>query len=159
MAFFRAEAEQGGVGDSGRLARQLMVVFAGARARAGIGADKPTGLVVPVAAVLLDAACVRWRIAFRAAWADGCALRWSVDKRLSQSNGRKAQGSGRTGSTRCEESGAGRRVCRVADDGRAPVQGCRVSGCPGCLAPASVLADHDGRLPCSGSWGRRGATA
>lgn len=59
MAFFRAEAEQGGVSDPGRLARQLMVVFDGASARAGIGADKLTGLVAPMAAALLDAAGMR----------------------------------------------------------------------------------------------------
>lgn len=59
MAFFRAEAEQGGVSDPGRLARQLMVVFDGASARAGIGADKLTGLVAPMAAFLLDAAGMR----------------------------------------------------------------------------------------------------
>lgn len=45
--------------DPGRLARQLMVVFDGASARAGIGADKLTGLVAPMAAALLDAAGMR----------------------------------------------------------------------------------------------------
>ncbi|WP_328770128.1 TetR/AcrR family transcriptional regulator [Streptomyces sp. NBC_00286] len=58
-AFFRAEAEQGGAGDSDLLARQLSLVFDGASARAGIGADKLTGLVAPTVTTLLDAAGVR----------------------------------------------------------------------------------------------------
>ena len=36
-AFFRAEAEQGGASDPDLLARQLILVFDGASARAGIG--------------------------------------------------------------------------------------------------------------------------
>lgn len=55
-AFFRSEAEQGGAGDPDLLARQLSLVFDGASARAGIGADKLTGLITPTAATLLDAA-------------------------------------------------------------------------------------------------------
>ncbi|NGO09367.1 TetR/AcrR family transcriptional regulator [Streptomyces sp. HC44] len=55
-AFFRAEAEQGGAGDPDLLARQLILVFDGASARAGIGADNLTGLVAPTVTTLLDAA-------------------------------------------------------------------------------------------------------
>ena len=58
-AFFRAEAERGGAGDPGLLARQLSLVFDGASARAGIGADSLTGLVAPTVITLLDAAGVR----------------------------------------------------------------------------------------------------
>ncbi|MFF4270699.1 TetR/AcrR family transcriptional regulator [Streptomyces sp. NPDC001536] len=58
-AFFRAEAEQGGASDPDLLARQLSLVFDGASARAGIGADKLTGLVAPTVTTLLDAAGVR----------------------------------------------------------------------------------------------------
>jgi AcrR family transcriptional regulator len=58
-AFFRAEAEQGGASDPDLLARQLSVVFDGASARAGIGADSLTGLIAPTVATLLDAAGVR----------------------------------------------------------------------------------------------------
>lgn len=54
--FFRAEAEQGGASDPGLLARQLSLVFDGASARAGIGADRLTGLVAPMVTTLLDAA-------------------------------------------------------------------------------------------------------
>jgi AcrR family transcriptional regulator len=56
MAFFRAEAEQGGASDPDLLARQLSVVFDGASARAGIGADNLTGLIAPTVVTLLDAA-------------------------------------------------------------------------------------------------------
>ena len=56
MAFFRAEAEQGGAGDPDLLARQLTLVFDGASARAGIGADNLAGLVMPTVTTLLDAA-------------------------------------------------------------------------------------------------------
>ncbi|MEU7742876.1 TetR/AcrR family transcriptional regulator [Nonomuraea sp. NPDC049158] len=59
MAFFRAEAEQGGARDPDQLARQLSVVFDGASARAGIGADNLTGLIAPTVVTLLDAAGVR----------------------------------------------------------------------------------------------------
>jgi AcrR family transcriptional regulator len=55
-AFFRAEAEQGGASDPDLLARQLILVFDGASARAGIKADTPTGLIAPTVTVLLDAA-------------------------------------------------------------------------------------------------------
>ncbi|MFF1444619.1 TetR/AcrR family transcriptional regulator [Streptomyces sp. NPDC058295] len=57
--FLRAEAEQGGASDPDLLARQLMLVFDGASARAGIKADTPTGLLEPTVAVLLDAAGMR----------------------------------------------------------------------------------------------------
>ena len=55
-AFFRAEAERGGAGDPDLLARQLILVFDGAGARAGIGADTPAGLLTPTVTTLLDAA-------------------------------------------------------------------------------------------------------
>ncbi|WP_326584561.1 TetR/AcrR family transcriptional regulator [Streptomyces sp. NBC_00481] len=56
--FFRVEAERGGAADPCLLARQLSLVFDGASARAGIGADKLTGLVAPTVTTLLDAAGV-----------------------------------------------------------------------------------------------------
>ncbi|MGA5206525.1 TetR/AcrR family transcriptional regulator [Streptomyces variegatus] len=55
-AFFRAEAERGGASHPDLLARQLSLVFDGASARAGIGADNLTGLVTPTVTTLLDAA-------------------------------------------------------------------------------------------------------
>ncbi|WP_030674630.1 TetR/AcrR family transcriptional regulator [Streptomyces cellulosae] len=55
-AFFRAEAEQGGASDPDLLARQLILVFDGASARAGIRAETPTGLITPIVTTLLDAA-------------------------------------------------------------------------------------------------------
>ncbi|MDQ0585739.1 TetR/AcrR family transcriptional regulator [Streptomyces rishiriensis] len=58
-AFFRGEAEEGGAGDPDLLARQLSLVFDGASARAGIGADTLTGLIAPTVATLLDAAELR----------------------------------------------------------------------------------------------------
>jgi hypothetical protein len=58
-AFFRSEAEQGGASDPDLLARQLSVVFDGASARAGIGADTLTGLIAPTVAALLDTAGMR----------------------------------------------------------------------------------------------------
>ncbi|MFI6369736.1 TetR/AcrR family transcriptional regulator [Streptomyces sp. NPDC050546] len=58
-AFFRAEAEQGGASDPDLLARQLTLVFDGASARAGIGAEKLAGLIAPTVSTLLDAAGVR----------------------------------------------------------------------------------------------------
>ncbi|MET7736818.1 TetR/AcrR family transcriptional regulator [Streptomyces sp. NPDC005402] len=58
-AFFRTEAERGGAIDPGLLARQLILVFDGASARAGIKADTRTGLLAPTVAALLDAADVR----------------------------------------------------------------------------------------------------
>ncbi|MDQ0957366.1 AcrR family transcriptional regulator [Streptomyces sp. B4I13] len=58
-AFFRSEAGQGGASDPDLLARQLILIFDGASARAGIGADTPAGLIAPTVAVLLDAAGMR----------------------------------------------------------------------------------------------------
>ncbi|MEV0643252.1 TetR/AcrR family transcriptional regulator [Streptomyces sp. NPDC050619] len=55
-AFFRSEAEQGGASDPDLLARQLILVFDGASARAGIQADNLTGLIAPTVAALLGAA-------------------------------------------------------------------------------------------------------
>ncbi|MFC5909138.1 TetR/AcrR family transcriptional regulator [Streptacidiphilus monticola] len=57
--FFRAEAERGEADDPDLLARQLSLVFDGASARAGIGADSLTGLAAPTVNLLLDAAGVR----------------------------------------------------------------------------------------------------
>lgn len=57
--FFRTEARQGGANDPDLLARQLMLVFDGASARAGIGADDLAGLITPTLDALLDAAAVR----------------------------------------------------------------------------------------------------
>jgi AcrR family transcriptional regulator len=54
--FFRSEAEQGGASDPDLLARQLSLVFDGASARAGIGADNLTGLIAPTVVTLLDVA-------------------------------------------------------------------------------------------------------
>ncbi|MFC3996798.1 TetR/AcrR family transcriptional regulator [Nocardiopsis sediminis] len=58
-AYFRTEADRGGAADPGLLARQLVLVFDGASARAGVGADSLSGLAVATAATLLDAAGVR----------------------------------------------------------------------------------------------------
>lgn len=58
-AFFRAEAEQGGASEPDLLARQLSLVFDGASARAGIGADDLAGLITPTVAALLDTADMR----------------------------------------------------------------------------------------------------
>ncbi|MET7691299.1 TetR/AcrR family transcriptional regulator [Streptomyces sp. NPDC005483] len=57
--FFRAAAEQGGANDPDLLARQLILVFDGVSARAGIKADTPAGLIAPTVATLLDAAGMR----------------------------------------------------------------------------------------------------
>jgi AcrR family transcriptional regulator len=54
--FFRAEAAAGGACAPDLLARQLILVFDGASARAGIGADRLAGLVTPTVHTLLDAA-------------------------------------------------------------------------------------------------------
>lgn len=56
--FFRAESVRGGAADADLLARQLTLVFDGASARAGIGADTLQGLAVTTAAALVDAAGV-----------------------------------------------------------------------------------------------------
>jgi AcrR family transcriptional regulator len=56
--FFRQQAKRGGATDPELLARQLMLVFDGASARAGIGADSLAGLAVPTVTTLLDAAGV-----------------------------------------------------------------------------------------------------
>ncbi|MFD3505361.1 TetR/AcrR family transcriptional regulator [Streptomyces sp. NPDC058676] len=58
-AFFRSEAEQGGASDPDLLARQLILIFDGASARAGIQADNLTGLIAPTVAALLNAADMR----------------------------------------------------------------------------------------------------
>ncbi|MEU6378881.1 TetR/AcrR family transcriptional regulator [Streptomyces sp. NPDC046909] len=58
-AFFRTEAEAGGASDPDLLARQLILVFDGASARAGIKADTRAGLIAPTVAALLDAADMR----------------------------------------------------------------------------------------------------
>lgn len=57
--FFRAEAAAGGAGAPDLLARQLVLVFDGASARAGIGADHLAGLMMPTVSTLLDAAGMR----------------------------------------------------------------------------------------------------
>lgn len=56
---FRAEAERGGARDPELLARQLVLVFDGASARAGAGAETLRGLTTTTAAALLDAAGVK----------------------------------------------------------------------------------------------------
>ncbi|MFF1626936.1 MULTISPECIES: TetR/AcrR family transcriptional regulator [unclassified Streptomyces] len=55
---FRAEAERGGASDPALLARQLMLVFDGASARAGAGIETLDGLTTTTATALLDAAGV-----------------------------------------------------------------------------------------------------
>jgi AcrR family transcriptional regulator len=60
LEFFRTEARRGGAADPEFLARQLALLFDGASARAGIGADAMQGgLATRTAGVLLDAAGVR----------------------------------------------------------------------------------------------------
>jgi len=59
LGFFRRQAEEGGAADPELLARQLLVVFDGASARAGIGVDDLKGLIVPTVTTLLDAAGLR----------------------------------------------------------------------------------------------------
>ncbi|MYX97210.1 TetR family transcriptional regulator [Streptomyces sp. SID486] len=56
-ARFRTEAERGGARDPGLLARQLVLVFDGASARAGAGVERlDDGLVTATVTALLDAA-------------------------------------------------------------------------------------------------------
>ncbi|MEU8591218.1 TetR/AcrR family transcriptional regulator [Streptomyces sp. NPDC048664] len=59
LDFFRGEAERGGASDPALLARQLVLVFDGISARAGVGAETPDGLLLPTVTTLLDAAGVR----------------------------------------------------------------------------------------------------
>jgi hypothetical protein len=55
-SFFRTEAEDGTANDPDLLARQLTLVFDGASARAGIGAEHLDGFLAPTVTALLDAA-------------------------------------------------------------------------------------------------------
>ncbi|MFI7386277.1 TetR/AcrR family transcriptional regulator [Streptomyces sp. NPDC049813] len=55
---FREQAERGGAHDPDLLARQLTLVFDGASARAGAGAETLQGLTTSTATALLDAAGV-----------------------------------------------------------------------------------------------------
>lgn len=57
--FFHGEAARGGAADPDVLARQLALVFDGASARAGIGADDLADLLLPTVRTLLDAAGLR----------------------------------------------------------------------------------------------------
>lgn len=57
MTTFRTEAERGGARDPGLLARQLVLVFDGASARAGAGVERlDDGLATATVTTLLDAA-------------------------------------------------------------------------------------------------------
>ncbi|MER7929196.1 TetR/AcrR family transcriptional regulator [Streptomyces sp. NPDC096057] len=55
---FRVQAELGGAREPESLARQLMIVFDGASARAGVGLETLDGVAVETVRVLLDAAGV-----------------------------------------------------------------------------------------------------
>jgi AcrR family transcriptional regulator len=57
--FFQRQAELGGAADPEFLGRQLILIFDGASARAGIRADELHGLARATAAALLDVAGVR----------------------------------------------------------------------------------------------------
>lgn len=57
--FFRREAERGGAADPEFVGRQLILVFDGASARAGVRADDVQGLATAMVGTLLDAAGVR----------------------------------------------------------------------------------------------------
>ncbi|WP_460072448.1 TetR/AcrR family transcriptional regulator [Streptomyces sp. YKOK-I1] len=56
--FFRTEAVRGGARDPELLARQLILLFDGASARAGVEADTLSDLITPTVVTLLDAADV-----------------------------------------------------------------------------------------------------
>jgi AcrR family transcriptional regulator len=56
---FRAQAEDGGARDADLLARQLMLVFDGASARAGAGIETLDGLTTTTVTALLDASGTR----------------------------------------------------------------------------------------------------
>jgi AcrR family transcriptional regulator len=58
-AFFRDEAGRGGAAEPEFVGRQLVLLFDGASARAGIRADDVQGLAAATAGTLLDAAGVR----------------------------------------------------------------------------------------------------
>ncbi|MDF3147569.1 MULTISPECIES: TetR/AcrR family transcriptional regulator [unclassified Streptomyces] len=59
QGYFRAQAEQGGARDPELLARQLMLVFDGASARAGAKVETLDGLATATVIALLDASGVK----------------------------------------------------------------------------------------------------